>query len=108
MQHTKLQNIIQQGECKAYKQPKPTIKELVGSFMIEFKKNVTKDVTKEQRIKMILKLIIENPKIKTEEIAVNLGITRRTIQREIDEMKALNLIKRTGGRKTGYREIIEK
>ncbi len=68
--------------------------------------NVTKDVTKDQQIKMILKFIIENPKIKTEEIAVNLGITRRTIQRKIEEMKAQNLIKRTGGRKLGYGEII--
>ena len=69
-------------------------------------KNVTKDVTKEMRKEIILNLIKKNQEITNNEIAENLNLNRRTIIRDIEELKNENKIIRIGGRKTGYCEIV--
>ena len=69
-------------------------------------KDVTKDVTKESRQLMILELLKNSGTITIDEIAEKLNVTRRTVLRMIEELKAHNKIKRIGGRKTGYWQIL--
>jgi ATP-dependent DNA helicase RecG len=68
-------------------------------------KDVTKDVTKESRQLIILELLNNNRTITIDEIAEKLNVTRRTILREMEELKTQNKIKRIGGRKTGHWQI---
>jgi ATP-dependent DNA helicase RecG len=70
-------------------------------------KDVTKDVTKENRRKFIVELIKSNAEITTDEIAEKLGLARRTILREMESLKKEHKIERIGGRKNGYWEIIK-
>lgn len=65
-------------------------------------KDVAKDVAKE-----ILSIIENQTNITIPQIAGVLGVTERTIERYISEFKKQNKIKRIGGRKNGYRQIIE-
>lgn len=60
--------------------------------------------TKETRI---ISLIANNPKIKTEEMAIELGVSLRTIKSLIATLVKNNRIKRLGGKKLGYWEIQE-
>ena len=71
-------------------------------------KDVTKDVTKEKRIIKILELVESNPSITTGEIALHLGLTPRTVLRDINQLKNENRLKRVGGRKKGKWIIIKK
>ena len=58
--------------------------------------------TKETRI---ISLIANNPKIKTEEMAIELGVSLRTVKSLIATLIKNNRIKRLGGKKLGYWEI---
>ena len=60
--------------------------------------------TKETRI---ISLIANNPKIKTEEMAIELGVSLRTVKSLIATLVKNNRIKRLGGKKLGYWEIQE-
>jgi len=62
-------------------------------------------VTKSREDK-ILELIKENPKITTNELAVILGLSVRTIKSIIKTLVDNNIIKRTNGKKYGHWEII--
>ncbi len=57
--------------------------------------NVTEDVTKRQ--KKLLALTKLNPTISQDDMAFKLGVTRRTITRDIDDLKGKGLIDREGG-----------
>ena len=70
-------------------------------------KDVTKDVTKEKRIVKILELVESNPSITTGDIASRLGLTPRTVLRDIDQLKNENKLRRVGGRKKGKWMIIK-
>jgi ATP-dependent DNA helicase RecG len=54
------------------------------------------------RKEIILNLIANKPDITSDEIAHILNLTRRTILRDIGELKKENRIKRIEGRKDGY------
>ena len=85
----------------------PQFKSETNSFFITLwnlnypaTKDVTKDVTKEQ--KQVILLIKENPIITTSQIANQLNLSQRQILRHIKELTTLGIIKREGGRKTGF------
>ena len=69
-------------------------------------KDVIKDVTKEIRKEIIMDLIKINRDITTEEIANKLNLNRRTISRDIEELKKEEKIQRMGGRKEGFWQIL--
>ena len=71
----------------------------------EFQKNVTENVT-ENRAKEIVKLIKINNKINTEEMAISLNVTKRTILRDIEKLKQQNIIIYKGSAKRGYWEVV--
>ena len=62
-------------------------------------KDVTKDVTNRQA--NILSLIKQNPAISQDILAEELGVTRRTIVRDLDDLKEKGIIYREGGRNKG-------
>ncbi|WP_233189345.1 hypothetical protein [Geothermobacter hydrogeniphilus] len=41
------------------------------------------------------------------ELAVLIGITERSIERNIQKLQAQGLLRRVGGRKEGYWEVVE-
>lgn len=70
--------------------------------------NVTKDVTKDVSIEVkILGLLKENASITTTEMARQLSVNRRTIQRGLEILKSKGTIERKGGKRYGYWEIYE-
>lgn len=70
--------------------------------------NVTKDVTKDVSIEVkILALLKENASITTTEMARQLSVNRRTIQRGLEILKSKGTIERKGGKRYGYWEIYE-
>lgn len=70
--------------------------------------NVTKDVTKNVSIEVkILALLKENASITTTEMARQLSVNRRTIQRALEILKSKDTIERKGGKRYGYWEIYE-
>jgi predicted HTH transcriptional regulator len=81
------------------------------SFWVEIESNnqadapeyVTDNVTDRQNT--ILLMIAENKFISAREIAEKLNFSKRTILREIDDMKTMGLMKRIGKEKGGHWEI---
>ena len=49
----------------------------------------------------------ENPKITIPEIAENLGLTTRAIEKHIGKLQTNRVIQRIGGRKEGHWEVIK-
>ena len=71
-------------------------------------KDVVKDVVLENEIeKKILELIKNNPMLSSREIAQELTVSERTIQRKIKNLKDKNIIVREGGRKDGQWKIVK-
>ena len=68
--------------------------------------NVTENVT-ENRELIILNLIRENRNITTIQLAKRINVTRRTIARDIENMKQNRTIKRIGSDKAGHWEVIQ-
>ena len=56
----------------------------------------------------VVEMIAENPSITSDLMALELEMTRRGIEKIIAKLKEEGIIKRSGSRKTGYWEIIEK
>jgi len=101
----------------ASKEQKPTFRSDAHSFFIVLpnlnygiseneyvdadskKDNVTKDVTKRQA--EILSLIKKNPTINQNNMATELGVTKRTIARDINALKEKGIIDREGDDKRG-------
>jgi ATP-dependent DNA helicase RecG len=72
-------------------------------------RDVVKDVVKElsERQKVILELMRENDRISAMELSQKVGVTQRTIQREIAKLTEMGCISRIDGRKIGYWKVIE-
>jgi predicted HTH transcriptional regulator len=70
--------------------------------------NVVKDVVKEisERQRVILKLMRENDRITTMELSQKVGVTPRTVQREIAKLTEMGCVSRIEGRKIGYWKVI--
>lgn len=61
----------------------------------------------EQRLTLILQLIINKSHISTTELATELKVSKRTILRDINILKLQNKLERIGKEKTGYWKINE-
>jgi ATP-dependent DNA helicase RecG len=84
--------------------PEPEFKEIAGGVEVSLFKNLN---VVEKRLLKIINLIKENKQISASEIAFQLNITERTIQRDINKLKKKNKIKRIGPAKGGYWEVID-
>lgn len=58
--------------------------------------------------KMIIKLIIENPKISKMEMAKKVGISTTAIDKNITSLKQNGFLLRVGSDRAGYWEIVKK
>ncbi|NCO52844.1 MAG: winged helix-turn-helix transcriptional regulator, partial [Deltaproteobacteria bacterium] len=56
---------------------------------------------------LLLSLLKANPHMTYEELAENTGQNRKTVQRHVQTLKAKGLLRRIGGTKGGYWEVIE-
>ena len=56
---------------------------------------------------MILDVCRDTPSITIAEIAKQIGITERSVQRNIQKLQSAGLLRRIGGRKEGYWQVIE-
>ena len=106
--------------CKAHGAEEPEYIVHAGDIMVKFKAlqsaivtdskvpNVTMDVTMDVSIEEgILHLIRDNKNITTTEMAEYLAVTRRTIQRVLDDLRDKGVVERKGGRRYGYWEIVD-
>ena len=71
-------------------------------------KDVTKDVTKElsERQRIILGMITEDSFVTISEMSLKTEVATRTIIRDLDELQAMGILVRIGGRKEGHWEIV--
>jgi ATP-dependent DNA helicase RecG len=67
--------------------------------------NVGKEISEIQL--QILSVIKENPKVTIGEIAKGIELTKRSVERNISQLKKMNYIERFGGRKFGYWKILK-
>ena len=66
------------------------------------------DITLKKTSEKILGLIINDPNITIKELSEFLGVTSRSIERNMDKLKKQGKIKRIGSNKVGYWKIIGK
>ena len=88
-----------------------------GFSFIFYRKNITLNNTKDVTLSKLLKLsstdlkvlnkLKENPIFTREELAKELDLATRTIQRSINKLTSSGKIIRIGSRKSGYWEVIE-
>ena len=62
----------------------------------------------DKRLQLVLSLLMMNDKIRIQEIANQLMVSKRTVRRDIEKLKALNKINRIGNEKTGYWQVNSK
>ena len=60
----------------------------------------------EGRMQLILEFVKHNNKILLLELSEKLKVSKRTVRRDIEKLKFENKLKRIGGEKGGYWEII--
>jgi predicted HTH transcriptional regulator len=65
------------------------------------------NVTEKQRKMLLLDILRSNPRMATGQLAERFSITRRTVQRDIDKLKAQGILERVGPDKGGYWNIIK-
>ena len=101
--HESAQNWLNEIKNKTSPALVPVVESLEYNGRVVFKKriNVTKDVTKERR-EFILSLINDNSEVTISELAAICGVSTRSIIRDIEHLKTEKLLRRTGGRKSGY------
>jgi len=61
----------------------------------------------EKSSEKIIAIIKENPKISAREIAQNIGLTSRAVEKQIAILRKEGVLKRIGGAKGGYWKILE-
>ena len=75
--------------------------------------NVTENVTLNPIVKLttndykVLNLLKENPVQTREELATQIGVDKRTVQRCLDKLTSNGYIVRIGSKKTGYWEVLK-
>jgi len=105
--HESAQNWLNEIKNKTSPALVPVVESLEYDGRVVFKKriNVTKDVTKDvtkERREFILTLINDNSEVTISELAAICGVSTRSIIRDIEHLKTEKLLRRTGGRKSGY------
>lgn len=105
--------------CRTAGLPAPVIRNDMGGIWIEFTlspqpvleaSEKTSEKTSEKKIKTsekIIALVQENPLITIEDLAVKLGITSRSVERNIEKLKNEVKLRRIGPDKGGNWEIIQ-
>lgn len=88
----------------------PVIRDDMGGIWIEFTPRMSAETTMSEKMsgKMSEKIIArmgQSPQITAAELAKELEVTSRTIDREIAELKNLGRIRRIGGLKGGHWEV---
>ena len=56
----------------------------------------------EKTVEKILDLIEENPRVTQEEISKKIGLTRRGVEWNMNNLKKQGILKRIGGKKGGH------
>ena len=105
--------------CAELKIQPPEFMEISDMFRVNFyrpsyaavettgKTNVQENVQEKSREDVIIGLITENERISIKEIAEKLGVTSKTVQRDMDKLKERNRIQRTGADKGGHWEVLK-
>lgn len=75
---------------------------------VDVQENVQENVQEKTREEVILELLQKNNAISIRELAEQLDVTTKTIQRDLDKLKSQNIIRRSGQDKGGYWEVVEK
>jgi len=96
-------------ECEDAGLPEPVFSYDQSGFRIEFKKAAEKTSGKMsgKTSGKILALIKENRYIAIPELSEKIGVTERTIERNLQKLQDENFLKRVGGAKGGHWEVIE-
>src|SRR3989344_5448112 len=91
---------------KSYYKIEPNVENEITFYKIEFplKTRWDKDLESDQKIINLLK---ENKEITIEEIAKNLNLTTRAIDKSISKLKEKGILRRVGPDKGGYWEVID-
>ena len=71
------------------------------------KKNVGTNVGINKTEKAVLGILISNPEKTAEEMAIEVGVTKRTIERTLVSLKKKGLIERIGSNKSGSWTVIQ-
>lgn len=100
-------------ECREASLPLPMFSNDSSGFRIEFQKGVAK-MSGKTSAKMsgktpgkILALIQKDEYITIPELSQKIGVTERTIERNLQKLQQDKLLKRVGGAKGGHWELIE-
>lgn len=95
-------------ECKKAGAPAPIIAYDFGGLMVTFKAGIKGKTPVETRVKTrvktrekILKLILEDPSVSTEEMSKRIGITKKGIEWQIIRLKKEGILQRIGPAKGG-------
>lgn len=65
------------------------------------------DANMENQMNILIKKMIENPQITQNELASELGVSRRTVQRMIEKLVSDAKIIRVGSRRSGYWQVVK-
>ena len=65
------------------------------------------DANMENQMDILMKKMIENPQITQNELASELGVSRRTVQRIIEKLVSDAKIIRVGSRRSGYWQVVK-
>ena len=90
-------------DCKAYGIPAPAFSDAFSGLMVTFKKSKKK--TSEKTSEKILVLIKENKNITIAELANKIGVTNRSIERNIQKLKKEKILQRIGSARGGYWKV---
>ncbi|MEW5948842.1 MAG: ATP-binding protein [Thermodesulfobacteriota bacterium] len=101
------------NECKLAGVPAPEINYDFVGLMITFQTGIegkthieTREKTRVKTREKILRLILEDPSISTEEMSERIGITKKGIEWQIMRLKRDGILQRIGPAKGGYWKII--
>ena len=93
------------------KEPDTNFEEVGRQFVVTFKRKSTipetREKTGEKTREKIIKLIRENQRITTKELAEKTGLTAKGVEWNLKSLKDEKKLRRVGGRKEGNWEILE-
>ena len=100
-------------ECKKFNLPAPVFTNEFSGLQVTFKnpkKKVSGKVSEKMSGKMsgkIIALVDENKNITIAELSKKIGVTERTVERNIQKLRTAKLLERIGGAKGGYWKVID-
>ncbi|MCL2223060.1 MAG: putative DNA binding domain-containing protein [Oscillospiraceae bacterium] len=98
-------HLLKKGFAVVFKRPDKNFA-MADKILDEPVNEVVNEVV--NRKEAIMAIMRGNPNITIKQIAENTAISRVTVEREIQEMKKANNIKRIGSDKTGHWEVVDK